>query len=234
MRKALCAYLFTVFALPTHAHENAQREPSVRVTGSAVVMAQPDQAEIDIGVVTEAKTAASAANQNAQRVERVISELKKALGQNASIKTLSYSVSPSYRYPKEGGKPEITGYHASNIVRVTTVRLDEAGKTIDIATSAGANTIHNLQYTLKNEKAAQSAALREAAESAKAKAEALAAALSLKVVRVLSVAENQVPIIAPLRKAFATAEARATETPVEPGTIEVRAEVVLEAIVAPE
>ena len=212
MRKALCAYLFTVFALPTHAHEDAQREPSVRVTGSAVVMAQPDQAEIDIGVVTEAKTAASAANQNAQRVERVISELKKALGQNASIKTLSYSVSPSYRYPKEGGKPEITGYNASNIVRVTTVRLDEAGKTIDIATSAGANTIHNLQYTLKNEKAAQSAALREAAESAKAKAEALAAALSLKVVRVLSVAENQAPIIAPLRNPFATAEARATET----------------------
>lgn len=236
MQIASLTLLCIFCALPARAYDGIhhQQEPSVRVTGHAVVMTQPDQAQLDIGVVTEAKTAAGAANQNAQRVDRVIGELKKTLGQNTAIKTLSYSVSPNYRYPKEGGKPEITGYTASNIVRLTTERLSDVGKIIDAASQAGANTIHNLQYTLKDEKTAQSAALREAAENARAKAQTLAAALSLQVVGVQSVAENQAPEITPLRKGLATAEARAIETPIEPGTIEVRAEVVLEVIVAPK
>src|SRR5437016_4272332 len=57
--------------------------PSIRVSGDATVTAKPDQAEINIGVVTEAQTAQAAANQNAQKQDAVISQLRKTLGSTA-------------------------------------------------------------------------------------------------------------------------------------------------------
>lgn len=233
MKKIVLAWLLALPAPLCLAHEESH-EPSIRVSGHAVVMAQPDQAEIDLGVVTEAKTAAMAAEQNARRLDKVLAELKKTLGPDASIKTLSYSLNPNYRYPKEGGKPEITGYIASNIVRVTLARLNGAGKAIDTAIQAGANTVHRLQYSLRDEHAAQASALREAAANARAKAGTLAESLSLTITKVLSVSESQSSPITPLRRDLALAEARSTATPVEPGTIEVRAEVVLEVAVTPK
>ena len=157
---------------------------------------------------------------NSKRRFRVCVRL---LGANADIKTISYSVSPNYRYPKEGGEPTITGYTATNIVRVTLDDLTRVGNVIDTATQAGANRVQNLQFTLKDEQNVQAQALREAAVKAKRKAETLASALNLKVVRVLSVVESS-PTVIPVRD-VAYARTEAASTPIEPGTIEVRATV---------
>ena len=53
---------------------------TIRVIGEATVMVKPDQAEINIGVVTQSSTAQAAATQNAQKQDAVIGELKKMLG----------------------------------------------------------------------------------------------------------------------------------------------------------
>lgn len=204
--------------------------PSIRVTGEATVTVKPDQAWIDIGVVTQAQTAEAAAAQNARQLDAALGELRKALGANADIKTISYSLNPNYRYPREGGKPTITGYTATNIVQVKMDDLTQVGKVIDLATQSGANTIHQLRFTLKDEQAAQAQALREAALKAKAKAEALAAALGLKITRVLSVAESGA-VVRPVQD-LAVARAEAATTPIEPGTIDVRATVTLTAEVS--
>ena len=202
--------------------------PTIRVSGEATVTAKPDQAEIAIGVVTQAATGQAAATQNAQKQDAVLSELRKTLGAAADIKTISYSLSPNYRYPKEGGQPTISGYTASNVVQIKTSDLAQVGKVIDLATQSGANTIQSLRFTLKDEQAVRSQALREAAIKARAKAEALASALGLKIVRVLNVDEGGQPI----RPVYEAAESMraagvAAQTPVEPGTIDVRATVTL-------
>src|SRR5215216_6298793 len=104
--------------------------PSIRVTGEATITAKPDQAEIDIGVVTQAQTAQDAASQNAQKVEAVLAALRKAIGAAADIKTVGYSLNPNYRYPERGGQPTITGYTASNTIHVKTGNLTQVGKII--------------------------------------------------------------------------------------------------------
>lgn len=199
--------------------------PFVRTTGEAVVTAQPDRAQIDIGVVTQAETSQAAVSQNAQKVEATLARLRSLLGANADIKTVSYAVSPNYRYPKEGGEPTIAGYTAMNIVRVTLDDLAQVGRVIDTATQAGANRVQNLRFTLKNEAAVQTQALREAARQARQKADALASALNLNIVRVLSVEESS-PVVVPVRDVM-FARTEAASTPIEPGTIEVRATVTL-------
>lgn len=210
---------------PTH--------PSIRVTGEAAVTAKPDQAQIDIGVVTEAKEAQAAATENAGKVDALLGALRKVLGPGADLKTVGYSLTPVYHYPKEGGTPTISGYAATNVIQVKTGELTQVGKIIDTAAQSSANRIQSLHFTLKDEQAVYLQALREAVAKARAKAEAMAAALGLKVVRVLRAEEGG----AQPRPVYAAGvQARAAppvQTPVEPGTIEVRATSTLTVEIAP-
>ena len=99
-----------LLASNVHAQETTQmRPPSVTAQGEAVITAEPDQAQIDIGVLTQARTAPDAAKENAEKLSRVLAQIKKLLGKGDEVKTTGYSLNPNYRYP-QGGKPEITGY----------------------------------------------------------------------------------------------------------------------------
>jgi uncharacterized protein YggE len=210
------------------------RTPSITVIGEAMISAEPDQAHIDIGVVTQARSAPDASRENAERLSRVLTEVKKLLGKGDEVKTSGYSLTPNYRYP-QGGKPEIVGYTASNTVRIKTNTLDLVSRLIDGAMQAGANNVNRLIFTLKDEQGAQLEALRQASAKAKTKAEAIAASLGLKIVRIASINEGERTIQPIYRQAMAArgeALAAPAPTPVEPGTVDVRATVSLTAEVS--
>lgn len=237
--KRLMVMLSGVFLLTTTAHgQQPDRRPglpSVTANGEAVITAEPNQAEIDIGVVTQARNAPEAARENADKLSRVMGEVKKILGKGDEVKTASYSLTPNYRYP-QGGKPELVGYTATNVLRIKTSTLSNVGKLIDAAMQAGANTIHRLLFTLKDEQSAQLQALREASSKARAKADAMAAALGLKVTQILSVTEGERgvrPIILERARGAQVEALTGTPTPVESGTIEVRSSVTLTAALGP-
>jgi uncharacterized protein YggE len=203
--------------------------PSVTASGEAVITAEPDQAEIDIGVVTQARSAPDAAKENAAKAARVLAEVKKLLGKDDEVKTAGYSLTPNYRYP-QGGKPEITGYTASNTLRIETGNLANVAKLIDASMQAGANNINRLAFTLKDEHAAQIQALRLATQKARAKADELAAAVGLKVVKILALNEGDRgvrPIVMPVARNAQMEAMAAPPTPVEVGTVEVRSSVIL-------
>ena len=86
---------------------------TVRAVGNAVVYVKPDQAKLDVGVVTQATTAQAAASQNATQSQAVLHKLRSATSAKTNIRTISYSVSPNYQFPREG-KAVINGYTASN------------------------------------------------------------------------------------------------------------------------
>ena len=210
------------------------RPPAITVNGEATITAEPDQAQIDIGVFTQARNAPDASKENAERLARVLAEVKKLLGRDDEVKTSGYTLNPQYRYP-QSGKPEIVGYTATNTLRIKTAKLDEVGKLIDSAMQSGANNINRLVFTLKDEEAARLEALRQASAKAKAKAEAIAASLGLKILRIASVTEGERAFQPILRQApMARGEALAAQapTPVEPGTVEVRSTVTLTAEVS--
>ena len=127
------------------------RPPSITVNGEATIAAEPDQAQIDIGVITQARSAPEASKDNAERLARVLAEVKKLLGKSDEVKTSGYALNPQYRYP-QGGKPEIVGYTANNMVRIKTAALDQVGRLIDAAMQAGANNVNRLVFTLKEDR----------------------------------------------------------------------------------
>ncbi len=113
------------------------------------------------------------------------------------------------------------------MVRVTIDDLSKIGDVIDVATKAGANRVPSIQFALRDAESVRAQALREAAVRAKVEAEALASALSLKVNRILTVEEGG-PVTVPVRDVmFARAESSSAATAIQPGSIEVNANVTL-------
>jgi uncharacterized protein len=206
-------------------------EPYVRATATATISAKPDRARLDIGVVTQAITAEAAGADNATRAESLMKTLHRSLGSAAQIRTSGYSLTPNFRYPKDGSEPVLTGYTASNTVEITTDDLANLGKLIDAGTQAGANNVRGIEFLLKDEGPVRAQALKEAAQKARSSAEAMAAALGVRVVRVLSAEEGAGQVIRPMMHAMA-ARAQAEVTPIEAGDIQVQATVTVTLEVA--
>ena len=228
----------TGLACGTAAATFAQQPPvsSIRVTGDARVTAKPDRVQIDVGVTTRAALSQDAASQNARELQAVLAAVRKAAGPTAVLRTLSYSLTPNYRYHPKEGEPTIEGYTALNVVQVQLDDLTRIGAVIDAATQSGANRVQGIQFTLRDQDTVRAQALREAATRARAEVDVLAAALGVKVLRILSVEESS-PRFAPVRVYGGAARAMnaeaAPQTQVESGTLDVTADVTLSVEVGP-
>ena len=228
----------TGLACGTAAATFAQQPPvsSIRVTGDARVTAKPDRVQIDVGVTTRAALSQEAASKNAREVETVLAAVRKAAGPTGVLRTISYSLTPNYRYHPKEGEPTIEGYTALNVVQVQLDDLTRIGAVIDAATQSGANRVQGIQFTLRDQDTVRAQALREAATRARAEVDVLAAALGVKVLRILSVEESS-PRFAPVRVYGGAARAMnaeaAPQTQVESGTLDVTADVTLSVEVGP-
>jgi len=203
----------------------------VTVSGEATVQAQPDTAVISIAVVTQNASASEAQAENASKTEAVVRAVKAAAGAGAEVKTGGYSLQPQYVY-RPNDSPQITGYQARNSVVVTMSELNRVGALIDAASRAGANTVDGLSFTLRRDQPARAQALTEATREAVAKAGTVAEALGGRVVRVVEVQEGGLyrpPVPVPYGRGMSSevAEAKLAQTPIEVGSLEVRAQVQL-------
>jgi uncharacterized protein len=207
----------------------------VVVTGESIVQAQPDTAVLTLAVVTQNASASEAQGENASKTDAVVRAVRAAAGAGAEVRTSGYSLQPQYAY-KEGAPPTITSYIARNAVTVTMGELNRVGAVIDAASRAGANSVDGLSFTLRNDVQARQRALAEATREALSKARTVATTLGAgSVVRVVEVQEAgafRPPIPLPYdREAGNVAMSRqsAAPTPVEPGSLEIRAQVQLVA-----
>lgn len=150
------------------------------------------------------------------------------LGRDTRIRSVAYSVHPDYKDPEPGEEPTVAGYTATNIVRVTLTDLARVGDVIDAAVGAGANRVEGVRFSLQNEAAIRSQALRQAAVDARAQADTLASALGVRTVRLLAASEDTSPVL-PFAARSLTAQATGNQpiTPVEVGPIEINATVTI-------
>ena len=200
----------------------------ITVAGDAIVRAQPDTAILTISVVTQARRAIDAQQENATRSDAVVQALKTAAGSGAEVKTSGYSVQPQRVY-RENQPPTITGYEARNTVTVTMGDLKKVGAVIDAASQAGANDIAGIAFTLRQDRPARDQALTEATLEAMSKAEVLAKALGRRVTRIVEVQEEG--FIRPPQPVY-PAEAfmvkrDSVATPIEVGSLDITSRVLL-------
>jgi len=191
---------------------------AIQATGNATIAVNPDQAQLTVGVQTQAASAQAAADANATRTSAVISALNALLGSTGTLQTTGYSVYPTYNSTGQA----ITGYSVSNTLQATTSDLSLPGRLIDAATQAGATSIGGLSFGLKNPDPVKQQALAQAAKQAQAHVAAIAAGLGAKTGALLSAQEASVSSVV-----VGVAAGAATATPVITGTVNVSATVTI-------
>ncbi|HVC88036.1 MAG TPA: SIMPL domain-containing protein [Gaiellaceae bacterium] len=202
---------------PDAAHGDTAAPGTVTTTGHGVVTAVPDTALVTAGVHTQAASAAAALAQNATLANAVVAALRAAGG--SSLQTEQVALSP-----QTDGQGRVTGYAADNAVSVTT-KIDTAGALIDAAVAAGANTVSGPSLAVSDRDALYREALGKAVADARAKADALANAGGFGVGAVSAVTEQTAGAPVPFLASGAVSPAGAT--PVEPGTQDITADVVV-------
>jgi uncharacterized protein YggE len=205
----------------------------VVVTGDSIVRSRPDTANITVAVVTQAQTALAAQQENARKTDAVVRAVKSAMGAGAEVETSGYSLQPQYTY-RQNEQPLIQGYQARNGVNVTLSDLTRVGAVIDAATTAGANNVDSLSFTLREDRAARDESLAGATREALRKAQIMAQALGGRVTRIVEVQESgtvqrPVPIYTDAIQMNVAGARQNVPTPVEIGTLNVRSQVQLVA-----
>ena len=186
----------------------------------------PDIASINLGVMTEGKTAADALAANATRMTAVMASLKKAAIAEKDIQTSNLSVNPQYRYV-ENQAPVLIGYQVSNQVTVAVRDLKKLGAAVDATVNAGANQVNGISFGLADPSAAENAAREAAVRALSAKADLYAQATGYRVLRLVTLSEGcgyspQPPM--PMAAMAMRNEAK-DSTPVSSGELSVRIDI---------
>ena len=223
---------------PRHPFENV---PKLSVRGQAELNKPADQLRLQIGVLTEAPQADSALGDSSQKMQSVVEALKWAGLGAGEYETGSFALQPIYsqrpRAVEVEWRPRIVGYRASNSLLIKTKKLDMAGKLIQAANDAGANSIDSIGFDLADPRTHRAEAITAAAANARSDAAALAKATDLKLLRVLAITLDEAGYQPPMpfmrTGGMAMAESAAMPPPIEPGEIVVRAGVTIVYEIAP-
>ena len=187
----------------------------------------PDMATINLGVQTDAPTAAEALKANGVRMNQVMAALKKAGIAERDIQTSNLNLNAQYVY-EQNQPPKLTGYQASNQVTITVRDLTKLGGAVDATVGAGANTVNGISFGLADPRAAEDAARLEAVKALQAKAELYGRATGYKAVRLVNLSEGggYAPAPPPVpMMAFAAKREMADSTSIAGGELKVRIDV---------
>ncbi len=207
--------------------QSASDARTLSVSGDATRTISPDEATITFSVITEDADANTARAENALRAEQLVSILQEF----GTVETASFFVSPVYEpWRNEERDPRIQMYRVSNTVTVTMSDLERVGSAIDAGSTAGANQVQNVQFSLTQETREQvrTELLSEAAQNARIKADSLASSLDVRIRGVHSVSESSMSFPGPFYARTESMAMDAPTTPIEPRDLEVSASVQVE------
>lgn len=201
--------------------------PTVTVVGEGLAAARPDMAVVSVGVASQAPLARDALAQNSKSMTAVIAAIKEAGIEPKDIETSQMSLRPQYSRPGQGTRepPKVVAYEAANNVSVRVRDFDNLGALLDRLVTSGANQIRGIELTLAEPGPLRDEARAAAMKDARRKADLLADAAGVRVVRVFSIVDDVQGGPRPLPMRMQADAAERMPVPIEAGEQEIRARV---------
>ena len=166
---------------------------TITVVGEATVKSSPDEAVLSVAVESDGKDPAAAMNKNSAAVTDVLERIKREGVDDKDIETANVTVYAIRTYTNDG-QEKLTGYRATNTVRVTLADATKVGTVFSAAIEAGANNVSGPVWRLSDNTKAVAEALKKATQNARQKAEALAEASGVDLGDVIMLSENSVQV----------------------------------------
>ena len=205
-------------------------ERSITVTGEGKITVKPDTASVSLGVQVTASTATEALSRANASATSLIASVKAAGIGDDDIATSGVSI-----YPQYNSKNAITGYQATNTVRITVRDIGRTGQLIDAASTAAGDdiTVGGVSFYVDDSEGLIGAARADAIHNARKRAGQYAAAAGATIGDVIQISEPMIggPVPQMFRAAsMSKFDSGGSPTPIEAGTrdLEVSVTVVYE------
>ena len=156
-------------------------ETLLSVNASGRADTRPDEARLQLGVQSNAGSAAEASRANRDKMATVSAALAKLGVKPDDIQTRNLTLQ-RIDYGPERGR-----FRADNLVEVKLRQMDKVGEAVAAATEAGANLLGGPDLRISDREASSRSAYAAAYRAARQRAEAYAAAAGLKIARVLTI-----------------------------------------------
>jgi uncharacterized protein YggE len=165
--------------------------PAISVTGEATVSVPPDQAQIDGGVTSDAKSAREASDANNAAMGKVLLALKGAGIDEKDYQTSRLSLQPQYATSsKTAERPGVVGFRASNRVTIRIRDVTKVASVIDVLVGAGANEIGGVHFTVTQASKVLDEAREQAMSDARRKAQIYAKAAGVTLGEPIAISEE--------------------------------------------
>jgi uncharacterized protein YggE len=197
--------------------------PTILTTGEAIVRRAPDVAYLTLAVESRAKNPRDAQRQNADVLAGVQRQLANTGVAREAQRTLGLWL--EQEFDNVNGRRVARDFVARNTLEIRIDDLARAGEIADAVVQGGATSLNGIRFDLKDRAAVERDALRAAVVDARARADAAAAGAGGTVDRILKIEDSRTEAPPP-RPVMMRAEA-APSTAIEPGLIEIRAQVAL-------
>lgn len=150
--------------------KNSPRE--ITVVGTGKVQGEPDTLQATIGAQASGDDVSSAIAAVNAAADKVITAVKNAGVEAADIQTEQMSITPNNTNPPPGQASQVSGYQATNTVRVTIRDLSKASEILDQAIAAGGNAtrLDGVSFSINDDSKLMAGARERAFDDAKAKA----------------------------------------------------------------
>ena len=201
----------------------------ITVSGMEEVKAVPDMAQIQYSVYTQVATAQECQEENAKNVNQTMETLKGLGVEDKSIQTSDYGMNPIYDW--NSGRQKITGYQMTTSITVSDIPVENAGKIITDSVASGVNELDSVQYLCSDYDEKYQEALKKAVEMARSKADAMAEAAGMTVVKAVNMEEEgyypqeRYNAAGASKQMMAVTEDAAADMGVMPGEISIEAQV---------
>lgn len=170
---------------------NGQFTEGLVAVGTGVASAEPEMAQVNVGVELRGDDPAALVDEGAQKIDKVISAAQELGVSAGDIRTTGYNLWVENVYDPEKGTP--TGeviYHLSHYVQVTLRDLDKVGELLAAVVEAGANTISGVSFTVDDPEALVEQARQQAMADAVARAQQMAQGLDIELGKPVLVLET--------------------------------------------
>lgn len=165
---------------------------TIQVNGQASTKVSPDLISVYFSVDTKGATSQVAEDTNSVIVEKLKDNIV-ALGfKETDLTTENYAIYPEYDY--SGGSQKLTGYRATHSLKIeiSAEQKEKVSSAIDAGTNAGAGINYiNFELSPSLEQTAKTAAIKNASDDARIKAEAIAEGFDKRLGRLVSVSLNE-------------------------------------------
>jgi uncharacterized protein YggE len=223
--------LVIVAGMKAAAPINIQPAPErnmLTVTGTKEFFVTPDEAQISLRVITRAPQAKTASDLNKARLTAIMAALKNQGIAQEDIATTGVVLQKVTEWDKQKEQSVDKGYEQITTMRVTVKDLSKVGDALDAAINAGANSVQDIQFTLRpeTEAAYKRDALRNATSIAREKSELMADAAGTSLGAVSGISENSyiTPWVTSNVADYASGMANG-QTPISPERVSLKASV---------